>query len=128
MKSNGVLRIMAVALTLSLLILAIPVTPVQAAQGNIYISPTSGPPGTWVSLYGYGFTANVTYTVLWSGTTTLTTGTVSSGGTISTYFTVPTYTYTYTYPYTRGSYPITVATSAGDTSNVAYFTIISQVY
>jgi hypothetical protein len=76
-----------------------------------------------VTLYGYGFTANSTYTVYWSSTTSLTTGTVSATGTISIYFAVPTYTYIYT----RGSYPITVTTSAGDTSNAVYFTIIPQV-
>ena len=127
MKHSGILRILAVALTLSLLILAIPATPALAGLlGTIsYIYPATGPPGTLVSLYGYGFTSTnstctVTYTVWWAGTVPLVTGATGTTGTISTSFIVPTY-------YTRASYPITVTTNATDTSYPVYFTTIPQI-
>jgi hypothetical protein len=57
MKKNKLFRILAVAVTLSLLMLAIPATPALAAA-SITLLPTSGPPGEVITVTGTGFTAS----------------------------------------------------------------------
>jgi len=53
MKYSKIFRILALAITLSLLVIAIPATPVLAAA--ITLSPTSGPPGTQITVTGTAF-------------------------------------------------------------------------
>lgn len=53
MKRSKILRALAVATALGLLMLLIPVAPVLAA--SIMVSPTSGPPGTTVTVTGTAF-------------------------------------------------------------------------
>ncbi|MCJ7743127.1 MAG: IPT/TIG domain-containing protein, partial [Dehalococcoidales bacterium] len=124
MKHSGILRIMVVALTLSLLILAIPATPALALTGTITaMSPATGPPGTLVSITGSGYSPNGTPTVWWSGTAVSTTGTVNSAGSLSASFYVPTYP--------RATYSVTVtsanATVTDTTLTPASFTITPQI-
>ncbi len=61
MKLNRIFRTLAIAIILSLLMVAIPATPVCAA--SIELNPEKGPPGTVVEITGTGFTA-ATYLVL----------------------------------------------------------------
>lgn len=112
---------MAVALTLSLLILAIPATPALAATGTISISPSTGPPGTTVTLTALNFTASTTYTVTFSGTYGIYYPTSGSTGTgnFTAYFSVP--------PYPRGVYSVTVTTTSDTTLTPASFTITPLV-
>ena len=121
MKRKGILRIMVVALTLSLLILAIPATPALAAIGTISISPSTGPPGTTVTLTALNFTASTTYTVIFSGTYGIYYPTSGSTGTgnFTAYFSVP--------PYPRGLYYVTVTTTSDTTLTPASFTITPLV-
>ncbi len=58
MKYNKIFRILAVALTLALLAVALPATPVLAA-GSFDISPTHGKIGDSIEYYGYGFNPGV---------------------------------------------------------------------
>lgn len=121
MKRKGLLRIFALALTLSLLILAIPATPALAATGTISISPSTGPPGTTVTLTALNFTASTTYTVTFSGTYGIYYPTSGSTGTgnFTAYFSVP--------PYPRGVYSVTVTTTSDTTLTPASFTITPLV-
>ena len=57
MKHNKVFRILALAVVLSLLMLAIPATPALAAV-SMTLSPDDGPPGTLIVVTGTGFTAS----------------------------------------------------------------------
>ncbi|MCK4368742.1 MAG: IPT/TIG domain-containing protein [Dehalococcoidales bacterium] len=57
MKHNKVFRILALAVVLSLLMLAIPATPALAAA-LMTLSPDDGPPGTLIVVTGTGFTAS----------------------------------------------------------------------
>ena len=119
MKDSKVFRILALAIILSLLMLAIPATPALAATGVISItSPATatGPVGTTVTLTCSGFTATQTYTVFFSGIA-ITSGSTSAGSFTAT-FAIP--------AYARAQYPVTV-TTAVDTSNTVYLTITSQI-
>ncbi len=117
MKHSKILRTLALAIILALLVVAIPATPAQAASGTISISPTAGPVGTTIYVYGQTFTASKTYIVYFSGV-----GIVSGStgtGTFTAPLTVPTYP--------RGLYPVTVTTDAPDISNTVYFTVTPQI-
>jgi hypothetical protein len=64
MKYNRVFRILALAVIFSLLMLAIPATPVLAA--NVSLSPTSGVVGTTVTVTGTGFEGGTTVYIYFS--------------------------------------------------------------
>ncbi len=88
MKYSKIFRILALAVILSLLVIAIPAVPALAA--TITLSPTSGPPSTVVTVTGSGFSPNQDTTVTFDGNdiawpVTTSTGTIPTGTT----FTVP---------------------------------------
>jgi hypothetical protein len=115
-RYNKVFRILALAVILSLLMLAIPATPALAV-GTITITPTTGAVGTTVTISGTGFIGE-SYTVNF-GTTNVAYGPCDDSGNFSTSFSVP--------AKARGQYLVTVTTSASDTSNSISFTITSNV-
>jgi len=123
MKHSGILRILAVALTLALLILAIPATPALAQA--ITLSPASGMVGTWVYVYGTGFTAQNGQTLyIFFDYTYVAPTTVVSGGTFTAYFTVPTVTagiHVVTVQHTTTTY-----TPANQIGSPAYFTVMAR--
>ena len=53
MKYNKIFRILVLTVIFSLLVIAIPATPVLAA--TLFLTPTSGPPGTPVTVTGSGY-------------------------------------------------------------------------
>lgn len=102
-----------------LLVIAVPAAPALAATGSISVFPSSGPPGTGVSVIGSGFTPGSTYTMHF-GASDIGTGSVDSGGSlVNAAFTAPLAA--------RAAWPITVTTSAGDGSNTATFYIVPKI-
>ncbi len=118
MRYNKVFCILALAVTFSLLMVALPATPALAAVGSITLSPVTGPVGTTVTINGTSFTPNSTYTVKFD-TTTVASSAYDGIGTFVTSFSVPTKA--------RGQYDVTATTIAGDTSNTIKFTITPKV-
>ena len=123
MKHKKVFRVLAVALTLALLAVAIPASPVMAVNEIIVIDPTAGPPGTVVNITGSGFIAQI------GGTLYIFFGTVFTGKTV-----VPatpggvfgtTTTVTFTVPVTAN--PGTNIVSVQATANYNQAQIISAV-
>jgi hypothetical protein len=57
MRRNKTFRILAIAIILTLLIVAIPAIPAQAA--TLFAQPTTGPAGTTVTIFGAGFGPNL---------------------------------------------------------------------
>jgi hypothetical protein len=102
MKRSRLFKVLAAAVVLALLMLAIPITPALGAA-SVTPSPTSGPPGTPVTLTCLGFSASTGYTVTFGGTT-VASGTSDGSGNFTAYFTVPTRP--------RSSYSITVTAGA----------------
>ena len=92
-----------------------------ALAQSITISPTEGPVGTAVSISGSGFTANAAFTTYFAyGTTyqvSVDSGIVSSGGTISSSFNVPSVPI--------GTYTIRVQTSTAN--DVISFRVIPAI-
>jgi len=120
MKRNRFFRVLAAAVILSLLMIAIPMTPALAAATVVISSPTtaSGPPGTVVTLNCSDFTASQTYAVYFGGTS-ITTGSTSSGD-FAAVFTVPSRA--------RGNYPVAVTTTAdGSIPLVGGFNITPEI-
>jgi len=123
-KGSRFIRILALAITFSLLILAIPATPALAQTVTVTNPVTaSGPVGTTVTLTGTGFTNLETYTVIFGfggtfpqlvvNTTTITVGTA-----FSTSFSVP--------AVPRGTYIIrTTGSTSGNIDTV--FTVTPSV-
>ncbi len=91
MKKGSILRILAVAFILALLIAAVPAAPAQAQ--TIYCSPTSGNIGTTVTLNGAGLNP-ATYPIayIFFDSTYVASASVYVDGTFTTYFAVPSYT------------------------------------
>jgi len=58
-------------------------------MASILLDPTSGSVGTIVNATGYGFGASAPYSLTWSASTTLCTGTTNSNGVFSCTFAVP---------------------------------------
>lgn len=88
MKSSKLFRILGIVITLSLLVIAIPVTPVLAQ--SIYCSPSTGAPGTTVTVTGSAFTAYAnTYVYIFFDSTYQTSTPVNVYGNLSTSFVVP---------------------------------------
>jgi hypothetical protein len=116
MKLKKLFLVGLLTIILATLVVLVPAMPAMAAVGTAYVYPTSGPPGTAVTITGSGYTASSTYTIYFS-TTLVASGIVGAGGSISAFFTAPTLS--------RTTYPITITTTAGDTtSTVPTFTII----
>lgn len=115
---NKILRILGVALVISLLVALLPVMPALAATGTISaLSPSQGPQGQQVTVTGTGYTPGSTPYILWQGTQITSTGSVNATGHLTAYFTVPA-------SLPRALYTISVSTSAGDTSsNTATFLV-----
>ena len=65
MKNNKILRVLGIAIVLSLLVVAIPATPALAA-GYIYVSPDDGEIDDSINIYGYGFTPGATVYIYFS--------------------------------------------------------------
>jgi len=86
-KYNKLFRILALAIILSLLMLAIPATPALAQ--TILLSPTSGTVGTTVTVTGTGFTAYTGQSVYILFDYAFMVSASVTGGTFSTSFTVP---------------------------------------
>ena len=86
MKYNRILPTLALAVILSLLMLAIPATPALAQ--TVAVSPTQGPVGTTVTVTGTGFVASGTVTISYDATQQ-TTGSITADGTFSVAFTAP---------------------------------------
>jgi hypothetical protein len=84
-KYNKLFRILALAVILSLLMLAIPATPALAQ--TILLSPISGTVGTTVTVTGTGFTDYTTVYILFDYAFMVSASV--TGGTFSTSFTVP---------------------------------------
>lgn len=98
MKRSKMLSIISLAVVLSILAIAIPVIPVMANVGVLSVSPSSGAPGTSVTISGGQFTAGTTYTVSFdlynssSGAITSTgiaSGSVDQNGSFVTFYTIP---------------------------------------
>jgi len=117
MKSSNIFRTLVLVIIFSLLVLAIPATPVQAAIGAITIYPLNGPVGTTVSISGSGFTASGYYTVMFSSTA-VAYGSCDGSGNFSTTFAVP--------EYYHGAFPVSVTTPS-DTSNTLNFTVTPAI-
>ena len=103
MKHLKLYRVVAVATVLSLLFIAIPATTALAA--TVVIFPESGPPGTIVSLVGFGFNDGQFYSITF-GANPAGSGTVAVGGGISTTINVPGNT-------PRGSYTVRITDTGG---------------
>jgi hypothetical protein len=115
-------RFLTVLLALILTALAIitPLSPVLAAATVVVgISPSSGPPGAVLYVYATGCTAGSTFTLSF-GTTAITSGTVPTGGIVSTWFSVPVLP--------RGAYDVTVNTTLDSTLSPGVFVITPQVF
>ena len=118
MKYIKIYQVLVLLLLFCLLMITIPVIPAQALNGTISISPTSGPVNTTVTVTATGFSHDETYYIKFSGVN-IKTGNTGSTGDFTANFTVPTYP--------RGSYTVTVTTTALDTSNTLYFTITPTI-
>lgn len=128
MKRSKILVIMSLAVVLSILAIAIPVAPIMAATGTLSVTPSSGPPGTTVTVSGGNFTSTSSYTVyfdLYNASTGATTstgvvgGAVDSSGSFVNYYTIPSQP--------SGSYNFTATTTLGDTSNNAQFQVTPSI-
>jgi hypothetical protein len=122
MKRSRFFSILVAAVVLSLLMIAIPVTPALGVVTPTVtlISPAtaSGPPGTAVTLSCTWFTASQTYTVSFGGTA-ITSGNTGTGS-FTASFTVPTNV--------RNNYAVLVTTTPdGSVSLTGGFTIIPGV-
>jgi hypothetical protein len=97
-----------------------PVLPVSAAAFLVTLSPSSGPPGTVVTIKG-NFTTGSTYTLTFGLTSVVATGTVIGSGNIGT-FTLPVLP--------RGQNNVQVTTSAGDSAKypLPTFTVTPQIF
>ena len=85
MKYNRILPTLALAVILSLLMLAIPATPALAQ--TVEVSPAQGPAGTTVTVTGTGFAANGTVTVSYDATPVATGSAIDADGAFSVVFT-----------------------------------------
>ena len=125
MKGSRFIRILALAITFSLLILAIPATPALAAATVTITNPVTaaGPVGTTVTLTGTGFTTGETYTVTFGFGSTfaqlvVNTTTITVGTAFTTSFSVP--------AVPRGTYTIrTTGSTSGNIDTV--FTVTPSV-
>lgn len=127
MKKNRIYRILAIAVVLSLLILAVPAIPAQALP-TISIYPISGPSGTLVQLTtsGEAFPYNTIVSIYLGGIDMQIYPSTGSNGLLSTSFYIPANT-------TPGAYPISLYYCPYNTSppctaplpiaNVATFTV-----
>ena len=118
MRHSKIFRILALVVILCLLVIAIPATPALAAVGIISIYPTTGPIGTTVTISGSRFTPSSNYTVTF-GASAVVYGVCDLAGNFYTTFTVPSHP--------RGQRPVSVTTSALDTSNTVFFTVTPQI-
>ena len=123
MKHNRFFRILVAAVVLSLLMIAIPVTPALGVTPAVTItSPVtaSGPPGMAVTLNCTGFAlTNLNYTVSFGGTV-ITSGSTGTTGAFTASFTVPTRA--------RSNYTVTVTTTTPETASVlGGFTITPEI-
>jgi hypothetical protein len=121
MKAPRKFLTLLLAILLTALAIVTPLSPVLAAATVVVgISPSSGPPGAVLYVYGTGCTATSTFTVYF-GTTAITSGIVPTGGIISTWFGVPVLP--------RGAYDVTISTNAPDTTlSPGVFIITPQVF
>ncbi len=119
MKRLKFFRVISVAIVLSLLFIAIPASPALAAQVQVW--PTTGPPGTLVSLVGGGFTYPDQVTVKFGGIggQVVATDFVDSNDAINIIFTAPFNT-------PRGQYAV-VAMDVHAISASANFSITSEL-
>ena len=85
MKYNRILPTLALAVILSLLMLAIPATPALAQ--TVEVSPAQGPAGTTVTVTGTGFVASGTVIVNYDGTQVATGSAIDADGAFSVVFT-----------------------------------------
>ena len=108
MMRGKLLLTISVVVILSFLAALLPVAAVSAAAGSINISQYSGAVGTSIQVTGAGYTPSSSYYLIFGTSTTLA-GTVNTVGTFYVTFTIP--------AYPAGTYPITVTTSAGDTTS-----------
>ena len=94
MKNSKIFRILALVVILSLLIVAIPATPVLAAGALDSLYPSSGPVGTEVVVSGSGFAATTYFMITLRNLSTgfsqiVAYGSTTSTGDILTSFYVP---------------------------------------
>ena len=109
------------AIVLAIMTIVTPALLVFAASVPVTLTINSGPPGAEVFATGTLFTAGSTYTVTFGMTMVVATGTVSSGGSVSALFKVPTLP--------RGKYNVIIATSSDNTAiPVPTFTITPQIF
>jgi hypothetical protein len=115
------LRVLASALLLPAVAVLVPGVTSLAASGSITsLSAAQGSPGTTVVVSGSGFTPSSLPTVLWNSLAISTSGSVNATGSLTASFIVP--------QYPRGTYVVSVTTSAGDTTlNQVQFTVIPQL-
>ena len=85
MKYSRILPTLALAVILSLLMLAIPATPALAQ--TVEVSPAQGPAGTTVTVTGTGFVASGTVIVNYDGTQVATGSAIDADGAFSVVFT-----------------------------------------
>ncbi|MBI2836505.1 MAG: hypothetical protein HYX85_02290 [Chloroflexi bacterium] len=85
-----------------------PAPALAAANVTVTTSPVSGPPGTFITAGGTGFTVNSSYSITF-GAFTLATGLVPEGGTVNASFAVP--------ALPRGGYNVIITTNASDGTN-----------
>ena len=89
MRINKKLLAIIFAFLLTGLVIILSVSSVLAAVTvPVYISPSSGPPGTVLNVYGTGLSGPATYTVTFGGYTVLGSTTLT-GGTVNTWFNTP---------------------------------------
>ncbi|MFC1902472.1 IPT/TIG domain-containing protein, partial [Chloroflexota bacterium] len=106
MKRSQILRSVAIAIILALIIVAVPTTP---ALAGVTLYPTSGPAGTTITISGTGFTDGETYTVTFAWQTVyaqvIGSGTITSGAITAVNYTIP--------ALPAGTYTIRVLASGG---------------
>ena len=115
MKSNQIFRSVAVAIILVLMVILMPTTPALAQ--TVSVSPYSGIAGTMITVSGESFTTPATFTITFgfgssSPRVGIGSGTVLTGGTVSSSFAVP--------EMPGGTYTIQVATSAGQALTTSF--------
>lgn len=136
MKRSKILIVVALAVVLSILAIAIPVAPVVALTGNLSVTPSSGSPGTQVTISGASFTPNVACTVFFdlfnpTSQTITKTGVLNiqtdTNGAFVTSYTIPSGPAGLAAPNIVLPYHFEASTAAGDNSTSVSFAIIPAI-
>jgi hypothetical protein len=112
------IRIALASLMTLALVLAFPSVPAAALTGTITLNMTEGNPGGGITVTGTGFTPRQMFSIS-LGTAIATSGSTDASGNFSISFAIP--------AIARNTYPVTVITASGDTSNAPTFSVTPQI-